>query len=94
MNNQPHTPTRFVDVSTLPQMNGRAVATAKQLAALSGRAQSQVYATVRAGHVRKIEGTTLLDATDYFEHMRTRKMGRPFGSDPKPQSEPDAPTKQ
>lgn len=76
MNNQ-HQPIESVDLSTLPQMDGRPVATAKQLSELSGRALSQVYATVRIGATKKIPGTTLFDAETYFAYMRTRRVGRP-----------------
>jgi len=72
-----HKPIDSVDLSHLPKLNGRPVATAKQLAELSGRALSQVYATVRIGATKKEEGSPLLDAESYFDYMKIRKVGRP-----------------
>lgn len=77
-----HKPIENVDLSHLPILGGRSVATAKQLSELSGRALSQVYATVRLGATKRIEGSPLLDAGSYFDYMKTRKVGRP--TEPKP----------
>jgi hypothetical protein len=66
-----------VDLSHLPKLDGRSVATAKQLADISGRALSQVYATVNIGATKKVGGCKLLDAGSYFDYLRTRKLGRP-----------------
>ena len=67
-----------VDLTHLPKLDGRHVGTAKQLADLSGRALSQVYATVRIGVTKKVNGGPLLDAESYFDYLLTRKIGRPF----------------
>ena len=82
--NQKHKPLHSVDLSHLPVLDGRPIATAKQLSQLSGRTLSQVYATVHLGATKKIEGTPFLDAGSYFDYMRVRKVGRP--SSPKPES--------
>ena len=75
--NPQHKPIEEVDLSHLPKLDGRPVATAKQLSQLSGRVLTQVYATVNIGATKKIEGSPLLDALSYFEYLRTRKLGRP-----------------
>lgn len=75
-----HNPIDLIDLSHLPTLDGRPVATAKQLAELSGRALSQVYATVNIGATKKVQDSPLLDAESYFEYLRTRKMGRPFAT--------------
>lgn len=66
-----------LDLSHLPTLDGRHAATAKQLAELSGRALSQVYATINIGATKKIGEGPLIDAESYFDYLLNRKIGRP-----------------